>query len=195
MTTLTVYEIRIQGVMSKAGKIAKRQRPPRSHAISGVVGGILLVIGLVWMAWIVFVQRGNGPALSVWPFSGTTPTSAAQVQIPPIFAEGITLHQASQPAKLSQQQALLIAGQLEPDAAKKAKNTSASYVLFSYPNLSTPATHAVFNNVPAWLVWYQKIPLEPADASVDPTPFPHSVHDLYVFLDADSGKELLSIWI
>jgi len=45
------------------------------------------------------------------------------------------------------------------------------------------------------MVLYQKIPREPNDASVDPTPFPHSYYDLYVFLDANSGKELLVVQV
>jgi len=67
--------------------------------------------------------------------------------------------------------------------------------LLNYPNKSTPATHPDLNGVAAWMVLYQKIPLEPADASTDPTPFPHSYYDLYVFLDANSGKELLVVQV
>ena len=175
--------------------MARRRRPPRSHYISGVVGGILLVVGLAWMGWLVFVQHTNGPSLSLWPVGGSTPTSEPLVQIPPLLAAGITLQPTNQSTSLSQPQALLMAAQLEPDAAAKAQQVSARYVSFSYPSISTPATHAAFESVPVWLVWYQKIPLQPSDASVDPTPFPRSSHDLYVFLDAKSGKELLSIWV
>ncbi len=35
----------------------------------------------------------------------------------------------------------------------------------------------------------------PTDPSVDTTPFPQAHHDLYVFLDANTGKELLAIWL
>jgi hypothetical protein len=96
---------------------------------------------------------------------------------------------------LSQQQALLIASQLEPGATSKSKTTSARYVLLSYPDKSTPAAHPDYHDVPTWMILYQRIPLEPADASLDPTPFPHSSYDLYVFLDANSGKELLAIQV
>jgi len=45
------------------------------------------------------------------------------------------------------------------------------------------------------MILYQNIPLQPGDASVDSSPFPQSHHDLYVFLDANNGKELLVIWV
>jgi hypothetical protein len=109
------------------------------------------------------------------------------------MAEGITLGHPSHTAALSQQQALLIAGELEPDAATKAKSTSASYVLLNYP-VGKAAAHANLTDVPVWMIVYQKIPRQPADASVEPTPLPLSYQNLYVFLDADSGKELLAIW-
>jgi hypothetical protein len=115
------------------------------------------------------------------------------MQITPLVAEGITLGHTDQTPALNMQQALLIASQLEPDAASKSKSPSAQYVLLNYPNKSTPATHPDLNGVPAWMVLYQKIPLEPGDASIDPTPFPRSYYDLYVFLDANSGKELLVV--
>ena len=99
----------------------------------------------------------------------------------------------AQKAALSQQQALLIAGQLEPDAASKAKSTSASYVLLNYP-VGKAATHTNLSDVAAWMIVYQKIPRQPAAASVEPTPLPLTYQNLYVFLDANSGKELLAIW-
>ncbi len=128
------------------------------------------------------------PGLSI---PGFAPTPVPAVQIPQLLAVGITLGHANQTPALSQQQVLLIAGELEPDAASKARNVSTQYVLVT----STSAVHAALNNTPVWMVWYQQIPLEPADASVDPTPYPHSYHDLYFFLDGTTGKELLSVWV
>lgn len=170
-----------------------RSRPTsRSRSLSAIVGVILLGVAVLWLGWLLFHPQG-GLDLSTLPIPGVAPSRSPVVQLPPLVAAGITLRQPTQPSALNQQQALLIASQLEPEAATKAKSTSAQYVLLNYPSTSTPATHPDFNNLPAWMIVYQKIPLEPADASVDPTPFPHSYHDLYVFLDANSGKELLVI--
>lgn len=172
--------------------MARKQQSSHTRAISGIAGGILLAIGCLWLGWMLV--HGNAPNVASLTIPGLGPTPAPEVQVPPLLAEGITLGHASQQPALSQQQALLLAGQLEPAAAASAKNVSARYVLLTYPDISTPATHSDLSNVPVWMVWYQQIPLQPADASVDPTPFPQSSHDLYVFLDANSGKELLSIW-
>jgi hypothetical protein len=117
------------------------------------------------------------------------------VQIPQLVAEGITLGHADQTPKLSQQQAVFIARQREPDAATRAKSVSARYVLLNYPVRSTPTTHPNLTNVPVWMVWYQHVPQDRADPSTDPTPSAHPYHDLYVFLDATSGKELLAVWV
>ncbi len=164
----------------------------RSRLLSGIVGGILLGAGILWIGWLITHQSIPAPSFSI---PGLAPAKTPAVQIVPLATEGITLGQPSQSPKLSQQQALLLASQLEPDAATQAKSTSAQYVLLNYPSTSTPAIHPDLNNVPAWMVIYQKIPLAPADAAVDPTPFPRSYHDLYVLLDANSGKELLAVWV
>jgi hypothetical protein len=103
-------------------------------------------------------------------------------------------HPTQAPA-LTQQQALLIASQLESDAATQATKTSAQYVLLTYAGTHTSTAHAGFSNVAAWMIIYQQIPLAPGDPSADPTPFPQPHHDLYVFLDANSGTELLAIWV
>lgn len=166
----------------------------RSRLLSGIVGGVLLGAGILWIGWLI-TRQSSASALPSFSIPGLAPAKTPAVQIAPLAAEGITLGQPSQSPKLSQQQALLLASQLEPDAATQAKSTSAQYVLLNYPSTSTPAIHPDLNNVPAWMVIYQKIPLTPANASVDPTPFPRSYHDLYVFLDANSGKELLAVWV
>ena len=172
----------------------RRTSRARPRITSGIVGGILLVFAALWIAWLLLHQFG-GPALPALPIIGFAPTVQPATQIAPLVAEGITLGHADQTPALNQQQALLIASQLEPDAATRAKSATAQYVLVNYPNKSTPAAHANLDGVPVWLIYYQKIPLEAADASVDPTPSPHAYYDLYVFLDANSGKELLAIQV
>lgn len=166
--------------------------PATSHRISGILGGGLLALGVLWLGWLLLHQLG-GPALPGIPILNFAPTTPPNIQSPPLAAVGITLSQSNQTPTVKQQQALLIASQLEPDAATKAKSTTAQFVLLNYQNKGTPATHADFNNVPVWMVLYQKIPLPSADPAVDPTPLSHPSYDLYVFLDASSGKELLKI--
>jgi hypothetical protein len=171
----------------------KRQEQP-SNTVSAILGAILLLGCFIWLGWLLLHQQ-TMPLKLLFPRStATVAANNTMVQVPPLLAEGITLGAPGGQPALSQQQALALAAQLEPDAAAQAKTITASYVLLNYPNVSTPATHANLNNVPAWMIWYQKIPYVPADASVDPTPFPHSYHDLYVFIDATSGKELLAVW-
>jgi hypothetical protein len=171
-----------------------KQPPSRIYRISGVLGGILLLIGCIWLAWLLLHPYANGDQPSNFTLPGFAPTAEPEMQIPPLLAEGIVLGHASQTPALSQQQALFIASQLEPDAAAKAKSVSARYALLTYNSTTTPAAHAPLRDVPVWIVWYQKIPLEAASSSVDPTPFPQATHDLYVFLDASSGKELMAVW-
>jgi hypothetical protein len=175
-------------------KKLKRPSTTRSRVTSAIVGGLLLGLSGIWLGWLLLHQFGvvSLPPLPV--FSGI-PTTQSNLPTAPLTAEGITLGQPNQPPTLSQQQALLMASQLQPDAATKAKHTVAEYVLLNYPNKATPATHADFNNVSAWMIVYQQIPLQPADASVDPTPFPHSYYDLYVFIDSTTGKELVAIQV
>ncbi len=160
--------------------------------VSAIAGGGLLALGAIWLGWLLLHQFG-GPALPSIPILNFAPTTPPNVQSSPLAAIGITLSQSNQTPAVKQQQALLLASQLEPDAASKAKSTTAQFVLLNYQNRATPATHADFNNVPVWMVLYQKIPLPSADPAVDPTPLSRSSYDLYVFLDANSGKELLKI--
>ncbi len=174
--------------------MAKRRRRSQSKRISGIVGAVLLGLGCLWLGWLLLGQHNNNTSGSfVWPLVGTnaTPTNAP---IPQLVAAGISLSSAGQSPALSQQQAMTIANQLEPDAASNAKSTSVKYVLLNYVATGT-ATHASVNNVPVWMVLYQRIPIAPNNASVDPVPSTRSYHDLYVFVDANSGKEVLSVWL
>ena len=168
------------------------RRPTRSNTISAIVGGVLLMIGFLWLISMIPAQHGGMPNFSLPGFN--MPASTPETQITQLLAQGVVLGHSDQTPSLSQKQALLLAGQLEPDAATKAKNITAKYVLLTYTNPGTTGAHPNLNNVPVWMIWYQQIPLIPADAAVDPTPFPHSYHDLFVFLDANSGKEVLSVW-
>lgn len=176
--------------------ISPEEQPTASHSrlLSGIAGGILLVVGVAWLAWLLTHQNAR-PVVPVFTTPGLASTHSPTVQVSPLLAAGITLGKPLQPAALNQQQALLIASELEPDAAVNAKNTTTQYVLLNYTNRSTPAVHPDMTDYPAWMILYQNIPLQPGDASVDSTPFPQSHHDLYVFLDANNGKELLAIWV
>ena len=167
-------------------------------SLSAIVGGMLFVMAIAGFAWFLTHQQQLS-SLPTFPLPGFAPINPPTVQVPPLLAAGITLGHPTQAPGLNQQQALVIAGQLEPDAAAMAQNTNAQYVLLTYSGTgtggATPAAQHDLNHVPAWMILYQNIPLQPSDPSVDPTPFPQSHHDLYVFLDANTGKELLAIWV
>ncbi len=169
----------------------------KSRVTSGIIGGILLGLGGIWLGWLFLHQFGGSYLqLPAFPLTGFAPTAQPGIQqIAPLIAEGITLGQPSQTPAINQQQATLLASQLEPNAATNAKKTSVQYVLLNVSNKGIPTIHANLNNVPVWMVLYQKIPLQPADASVDPASSSRSSYDLYLFLDANSGKELLAIQV
>ena len=158
-----------------------------------VVGGILIVMASLWLGLLLLYHFGMGiVGLSSQPLPGLAPTTAP---VSSLAAAGVSLGHPTRSPALTQQQALVIASQLEADAATKAKKTSAQYVLLNYTGTSTSTLHPDLNNVPAWMIIYQQIPLEYTDPSVDTTPFPQEHQDLDVFLDANTGKELLAIWL
>jgi hypothetical protein len=164
-------------------KTTKNRAPrPLSRLSSGLVGAILLGIAVIWIG-VLLLQR-VGVAVPSIPGIGSPATPVSAIQITPLVAEGITLGQTDQTPALNQQQALLLASELEPDAAAHAKVTGAKYVLLNYANTSTPAVHPNFNAVPAWMITYAQIPQQSSS---------QATYDLYVFLDANSGKELLSV--
>lgn len=167
----------------------KRYRPTsQSRRKSAIIGGILLLAGIMWIGWLVLHAQSQS-VLSTFSIPGLAPLPTAQVS--PLVTAGITLGQPTLPPALSRQQVLQIASQLEPNAASNAKSTSAQYVLLNYA--STSAAHADLHNVPAWMVLYQNIPQATGDTSADPTSAATAHHDLYVFLDDTTGKELLAI--
>lgn len=156
-----------------------------------VVGGILIVMASLWLGLLLLYHFGMGiVGLSSQPLPGLAPPTEP---VSSLAAAGVSLGHPTRSPALTQQQALVIAGQLEADAATKAKKTSAQYVLLNYIGTGTSTLHSDLNNVPAWMIMYQQIPLASTDPSVDTTPFPQEHQDLYVFLNANTGKELLAI--
>ncbi len=172
----------------KQGRAASRKatRKP-SRVVSGIIGGVLIGLAGAWVIWLLLHQFGTNIPLP--PGLPPAPDNTAVSQISPLAAEGITIAPASQAPALGQQQALLIAQQLEPDAASAAKQTTAQYVLVTYPTTSTPAAHPNLHDTPAWLIEYHNVPLAPGDSSASG----QSTYNLYVFLDASSGKELVVV--
>lgn len=170
----------------------KQQQPSPSRFVTSIIGGALLVFCFIWLGWIVFHPKTGAMNVSPLALPRLAPPAPTATQIPALLAQGITLSQTDQKPALSQQQALLIANQLEPEAASNAKKVGTYYALLNYPVTKTPATHPALNNVPVWLIEYQQIPLPAADAG--PAASVRTSHDLYVFLDANSGKELLALW-
>ncbi len=181
------------------GRSSARQAST-TRRISAILGGLLLVIAIAGFLWFIAPWRSSSllPTLPIF-----APAHPSTEQVPPLLAVGITLEHPSQAPTINQQQALLIASQLEPEAAANAQNTTAQYVLVSTGQdvkgaPQAPPQHAptpALDHVPAWMVLYQSVPLQPNDPSVDTTPSRRTQHDLYVFLNADTGKELLAIWI
>lgn len=160
----------------------KREPRPLSRLSSGLIGGVLLGIAVIWIG--VLLLQHAGVTVPSMPGIGSPATQVSAIQITPLVAEGITLGQTDQTPALNQQQALLLASELEPDAAAHAKVTGARYVLLNYANTSTPAIHPNFAGVPAWMITYSQISGQSSS---------QATYDLYVFLDANSGKELLSV--
>jgi hypothetical protein len=146
----------------------------------------LLIGTLVLGSLILLYFRGQTP-LPLPPLLNptATPSSLSALQ-----AAGITLAETEKRPAIDQQQALLLAHHLQPLAASKAEKTSAQYVL-----LTTTKVHPALKNMPAWMIWYQKVPLASPDAEADSAPGTLSSQDLYLFLDASTGDELLAVWV
>ncbi len=190
-------ETRSAGDRVPGGKITAHNARPilQSHWVSKVLGVILIAMAFLWLGWLLLYHFGvRVSGLSFQPLPSVNATGLPTAQTSPLPA-GISLGHPTQTPALTEQGATFIASQLEPDAATKAKKTSSQYVLLSYAGTNTSTSHPDFHNVPAWMILYQQIPLAPADPSVDATPFPQTHHDLYVFLDANTGKELLALWV
>ena len=165
----------------------------RTRWISGIIGAFLLALAFLWLAWMVSNRFTGGAGLSFLPIPGLTQATPTVGQVAPLAAAGILLGTPTSPPALTQQQALLMAGELEPDAATNAQKTSASYVLLNYDGTGTATPQHAISNQPAWMVLYQQIPQQSSDPSADPSQSLPKHYNLYVFLDANSGKELLAI--
>jgi hypothetical protein len=175
--------------------MAKKPQRPGTHSTrtskgTAIVGGLLIALAAIGLILLLLNHFGvaglTSTDQSLTPVStstaGVLPNKTPVIQIAPLAAEGITLKQATQAAAVSQQEALLIAGQLEPVAASQAKNTSAQYLLLDYAGSGTLGAHSTMQNIPAWMIEFQQIPSST-----------QSSYNLYVFLDANSGKELIAV--
>src|SRR5436309_11443341 len=91
-----------------------------SRQSSKIVGAILLVVAVLWLGLLVF-HWGAPAGTAILQIPGLVPPNTPIQQVSPLVAAGVTLGRPSQLPALSQQQALLIASQLEPDAAANAK--------------------------------------------------------------------------
>lgn len=178
----------------------KRREPSQTRVASGIVGGALLGIAALWLAWLLATSIGTGRTGS-HPNGATGSTGSSQAenagpvaQVQPLLAAGIQLGQPSKNAVMSKQQAMFFANELEADAASKAQSIDARYVTVTYAHSSTSASHPDLSDEPVWLITFHQIPFVRADTSVDAIKYPHATQNLYVFLAADSGKELFSVW-
>lgn len=170
-------------------RLSTRRTVPKapSRRFSALIGVSLIVLALLWFAWLYLHQIN--PGLSFLTFSTQAQPSATS---DPLAAAGITLTtpaQGSQP-RLTRQQALLLTNQIEPTIAARAGAVDAQYTLFSYTRANTPS----FHDTPVWLVHYSQVTEPHPDTTVDSHAL-RTHHDFYVFLDANSGRELLSIWL
>ena len=179
-----------------AGRKSARKRAPGliSRHFSAVVGGALIGVALLWFAWLIAHQLNPGIPSLTFPLPGNLPANSANTPADPLAAAGITLSSPAQGQEplLTRQQALLLVNEMEPQIASRAGGVDASYTLFSYKG-SNPAV-ASSHGVPVWLVHYTKVSEPQPDTAADPHAS-SSHHDFYVFLDANSGRELLAIWL
>lgn len=179
-----------------APRKSTRKREPDAllRRLSALAGGVLICAALLWFGWLLARQHNPGLAEIRFPFSGAQTQQTAQPTVDPLLAAGITLSTPApgQAASLNREQALLLADQMEPQAAAHASSVSAEYVLFNYKGSSS--TTAALHDVPAWLIHYSKVSGAAPDTAADPhaTKVPH---DCYIFLDASSGQELLALWV
>jgi hypothetical protein len=181
-------------LISRANTVTDRRRPAgSSRRITAIIGGILIIGATCWLGWLLLRQFNSSPGITTSSLSSNGPGASPTVALSSLAAAGISLGHPLQTPALNQQQALLLAAALEPVAATQAKKVSSEYVSLNYADKSS--AHSNLSDVPAWLIIYQHIPIASHDPSVDSTPSAQAYQDLYVFLDANSGKELLAIWL
>lgn len=178
----------------RAAKVAEREHKSGGMMrwLSALIGGLLICSALGWFIWLLVSQQQSGLVFRI-PFTNTQNQPTAQPSVDPLLAAGITLAtpDSAQTSLLSQQQALVLANQLEPQAAARARSISAAYVLFNYKG-STPMPGGL-SGVPAWLIHYSRVASAGPDTAADPHAT-NAPHDCYLFLDANSGQELLAVW-
>ncbi|HEY1348452.1 MAG TPA: hypothetical protein VGF67_02355 [Ktedonobacteraceae bacterium] len=180
----------------RSNPISEGQAPAAtSRRFSAVAGGILIAVAALWFLWLLVRQVNPGVVSLRLPFSpNAQPTRSANAPVDPLAVAGITLSappQGQQPG-LTQQQAVLVAGQAEPQAAAKAAGFDARYTLLSYQAITSGS--GGFHNVPVWLIHYRGISEPRPDTAADPQAT-GTMHNFYVFLEASSGRELLAIWL
>lgn len=180
---------------SRPAESARRSgAAPRSNRVSAVVGGGLIAVAALWFLWLLVRQVSPGVLSLPFPVPNPQPARPASTPVDPLAVAGVTLlapPQGQEPG-LTQQQALLVASQVEPQAAARATGADARYTLFSYQ--ASAARAPGFHNVPIWLIRYRGIAEPRPDTAADPDATGAS-HDFYVFLDASTGRELLAIWL
>lgn len=179
-----------------AGRRSQPQTPPDSarRQVSAIIGAALIGLALVWFAWLNLRQVNPGLSFLTFPMPGVLAHNSAGTSSDPLAAAGITLSSPSQGQEpsLTRQQALLLANQLEPGIAAHAGGADAQYTLFSYKSANDP--QASFHDAPAWLVHYTQVNEPRTDTSAD-RQASSTPHDFYLFLDAQTGKQLLAIWL
>jgi len=154
---------------------------------------VLIGAAALWFLWLLVRQVNPGMSSLRLPFP--QPARSASVPADPLAVAGITLlapPQGQQPG-LTQQQALLVAGQREPQIATRASGFDARYALLNYQTDNTAAS-AGLHHVPVWVIHYRGVSEPPPDMAADPHATGAS-HDFYVFLDASSGREVLALWL
>lgn len=188
---------RMRGAHTTSRPAKSARRPsvaPGSHRVSAIVGGALIAVAALWFLWLLVRQVSPGVLSLRFPLPNPQPARPTSTPVDPLAVAGVTLLaplQGQEPG-LTQQQALLMAGQVEPQAAARATGVDARYTLFSYQ--ASAAQSPGFHNVPTWLIRYRGIAEPRPDTAADPHATGAS-HDFYVFLDASTGRELLAIWL
>lgn len=180
-------------------KGARRQNLFRRQ-FSAFAGGALIALALFWFVWLLLRQVSQTMNPGVFPLTGSSVQHASSTPSisptagDPLAEARITLTSpaAGQVPTITQQQALFLAGQVDPAASANAGSVTEQYTLFSYTSADT--AQESFHDVPVWLVHYSDIAEPHPDASADPHATTES-HDFYIFLNAHSGQELLAIWL
>lgn len=159
-----------------------------TRRLSALLGVVLVVLALFAFIWL-YVHQAHPNLTFFLPASPATSTASD-----PLAAAGITLSAPAQgqTPQLTRQQALVLVNQLEPEIAAQAGTVNAQYTLFSYTNANT--SQPVFQAMPVWLIHYAHVSEPRPDTNAD-SHASRAQHDFYVFLDANSGRVLLAIWL